>query len=873
VTRRSRLLIALALLASPVTLAAQDATRPGYEALGPGVTAPGLDTPVSISLSGSLREIVGRIAAQANLSVAFDDSLPGLSYRTTLRTERMPAGVALQQVLDGTPLQALVSQTGQVVLVRRPQRPPRGASVGGTIHDSLTGMPVAGARVELIGTRFAALTNDSGRFSMGRVPNGDYAVRVTRLGFEPLNAVRVHVADDAQQASLAFVMHRATPSLAEIVVTPGYFGILQSSLATPQALSREQIETVPQIGEDIYRAVARLPGVSADDFSAKFSVRGGSGDELYVSLDGLELIEPFHLKDFGGAFSIIDIQALGSASLTTGGFSAEYGDRLTGVFTMQSADPRTDRTRTSLGVSLMNARATMQGGFADGKGGWLVSARPGYLDLALKLTSIRDSLKPRYYDVFAKAQYDLANGGRIGIHALHAGDDFSYLSSNEPGISSNYGSSYLWLTWDDKFGSRLRMQSVASAGDIRWRRFGEQSDTSGVQRVYVNDDRSLGTYGLRQDWSLDAASRLLVKWGFDAKHESASYDYLRTMDVRNNDGTDAGRYDTTSVIVDPRSNKLALYLSPRVQLLPSLTMELGVRYDRASHDSSSIVSPRLNLSWEATPGTTLRAAWGKYTQSQALFSLQAQDGVSTFSPAERAEQRILGVEQALPDGIVGRVEAYQRRLTAANGFYENTSGDVRLFPEINWDRVYLARDSGLDRGIELQASRGDGRRIDWSASYALAKSVDYVNGREVPRNFDQRHSVHFDWSLHPSSNAWRLAVGGIWHSGWPYTPTNMIIDTLVNTPTQFSIHVARQAGEINSERLRAYQRLDMRWTRYFDTARGRVSVFGEVYNLLDTANPRGVEKDLIVAGRRLTVLTQDITMWPRLPIVGFTWEF
>jgi hypothetical protein len=871
--RPSHLVAALALLWSPATLAAQDAARPGYVTLGPGVTAPGLDVPVTMSVSGQLRDVVARIATQANLSVAFDDSLPGLSYRTTLRAERMPAGVALQQVLDGTPLEALVSRTGQVVLVRRPQKPPRGASVGGTVHDSLTRMPVAGARVELIGTRFAALTNDSGRFSMGRVPAGDYAARVTRMGFEPLNVAHLHVAEDAQQASLAFVMHRAVPSLAEIVVTPGYFGILQSSLATPQALSREQIETVPQIGEDIYRAVARLPGVSADDFSAKFSVRGGSGDELYVSLDGLELIEPFHLKDFGGAFSIIDIQALGSASLTTGGFSAEYGDKLTGVFTMRSADPRTDRTRTSLGVSLMNARATMQGGFADGKGGWLVSARPGYLDLALKLTSIRDSLKPRYYDVFAKAQYDLASGGRIGIHALHAGDDFSYLSRNEPGIFSNYGSSYLWLTWDDKLGSRLRMQSVASAGDIRWRRHGEQSDTSGVQRVYVNDDRALDTYGLRQDWSFDAASHLLVKWGFDAKRESASYDYLRTMDVRNDDGTDTGRYDTTSVVVDPRTNKLALYLSPRVQLLPSLTMELGVRYDRASHDSSSIVSPRFNLSWEARPGTTFRAAWGKYTQSQALFGLQAQDGVSTFSPAERAEQRILGVEQALPNGITGRVEAYQRRLTVANGTYGNVGGDVWLFPELSWDRVYLPRDSGRDRGIELQLSRADGRRIDWSASYALASSVDYTNGREVPRNFDQRHAVHVDWSLHPSSNAWRLAVGGIWHSGWPYTPTNVVVDTLVNTPTQLSFTVKRMPGEINSERLRAYQRLDVRWTRYFDTARGRVSVFGEVYNLLDAENPRGFSENVNFNGRRVSVASEEITMWPRLPIVGVTWEF
>ncbi|HEX8432495.1 MAG TPA: Plug domain-containing protein, partial [Longimicrobium sp.] len=83
-----------------------------------------------------------------------------------------------------------------------------------------------------------------------------------------------------------------------------------------QSLSRADWQNAPQPGEDVFRMVTRLPGVSANDLAAKFAVRGGSNDELLVRLDGLDLVEPFHLREFeGGALSLVDMEALGSVEL------------------------------------------------------------------------------------------------------------------------------------------------------------------------------------------------------------------------------------------------------------------------------------------------------------------------------------------------------------------------------------------------------------------------------------------------------------------------------------------------------------------------------------------------------------------------------
>ena len=94
-----------------------------------------------------------------------------------------------------------------------------------------------------------------------------------------------------------------------------------------------------------------------------------------------------------------------------------------------------------------------------------------------------------------------------------------------------------------------------------------------------------------------------------------------------------------------------------------------------------------------------------------------------------------------------------------------------------------------------------------------------------------------------------------------------------NTPTELAITTWRTPGELNSARLRSYHRVDVRWTKYFHTRAGRLAVFGEVYNLLGTVNPRGYWRDATVQNRQVTLTTGEINQWPRLPVAGFSWQF
>ena len=65
--------------------------------------------------------------------------------------------------------------------------------------------------------------------------------------------------------------------LAEMVVAPSTYGILKDPLVTNTTLSREDVRSLPQLGEDLFRAVDRLPGISTNDFTARLYIRGAGG--------------------------------------------------------------------------------------------------------------------------------------------------------------------------------------------------------------------------------------------------------------------------------------------------------------------------------------------------------------------------------------------------------------------------------------------------------------------------------------------------------------------------------------------------------------------------------------------------------------------
>jgi outer membrane cobalamin receptor len=756
--------------------------------------------------------------------------------------------------------------------------PPAG-QIQGQVVEAKSRTPLAGASVWVAGTGIGALSDAQGRFALRGLGPGPHTLQATYIGYQPARVEGIAL-DARGLAEVVVELVEKPISLSEITVTPGRFAIMGTEPAASQALTREEIQTMPQLGEDIYRAVTRLPGITGNDFSAKFTVRGGEHDQVLVLLDGLELSDPFHLKDIsGGALSIVDASLIEGIDLMTGGFPAEYGDRRSGVFNIKSA--RAGRQQAALGLSLMNTRALLSG--ASGQGDWLVSARRGYLDLVLKLMGEEENFRPTYYDLFARVERRLGQRHTLAARFLGARDDLDFVENDQDRSNTRYENAYAWLTLSSAFGPRLLAQTLVAAGRGTHQRRGFALEgESGRMDFEVADERDADFWELKQDWNWEQSDRLYLKGGADFRRLAGHYEYLSAKQRDRWVAADSRVYwiDTTLAARSPAGERLGLYLSGRASLLSPLTAEVGVRFDRISHTGDELLSPRLNLLCSLGKQTALRAGWGYFYQSQGIHELRVEDGEGEFLPAERAEQRVAGFEHRFAAGVHLRLEGYYKKSSRLRPVYRNWLDPMESYPEVQDDRVTLRLGGATARGLEIYLKQDTGGRFTWWASYALARSREQVEqvrwaggqlalDQELPGRYDQRHTLYLDANFRPNPR-WHLNLAWQYRSGWPYTEKFLRQGTWPDG----TAYLYEEAGAPYGRRYPAFHRLDLRLNRHFDTSRGRVAVFLEGVNLYNRGNVRAYEYWLqhLPAGEYRYRKTPEY--WFRLlPSLGVNWTW
>ena len=193
----------------------------------------------------------------------------------------------------------------------------------------------------------------------------------------------------------------------------------------------------------------------------------------------------------------------------------------------------------------------------------------------------------------------------------------------------------------------------------------------------------------------------------------------------------------------PDVDSFSLYIADKWRLRERTILDWGLRWDTQTFNtgtSGSQLSPRVSLLHALSPNTDLRLSWGRFHQSQSIGSLQVEDGIDRYWPAQKADHLIAGIDHRFDDGYSLRVEAFRKTVDRLRPRFENLFDPFAINPELAPDRVVIAPRRARMQGVEVSLRYDASERFGWWAAYSVSRAEDEVNGRKELRSWDQQHA-------------------------------------------------------------------------------------------------------------------------------------
>jgi vitamin B12 transporter len=579
------------------------------------------------------------------------------------------------------------------------------------------------------------------------------------------------------------------------------------------ALKRIDVLTTPGGTADVMQAFQTAPGATRAAEGSDLYVRGGDPAEAPVFVDGARLFYPGRYETLNGAtFGILDSQVLDAAYFSSGGFSARYGDALSGVLDVRTIGRPETRT-LSLNANTVQLGTSLRLPMASGLGAWgTVRGTDAGLMLAMHGRADEFARAPAALEGMAGVVWEPRAGSEVKLTAM-ADEDALAREVDAYGYTGPFrsrGSNRLAALSGRTLmgGDRVALHGSVSASRRQTRfRFGvldrERTDRGATVRVDADVSLAGGgrvSFGAEGAW-MDNAQAGMVP----------STDRLAP-------GSPAQVLDTGE---DARH--LGGYVEAERALSPSLAVIAGVRADRLPGEDAWSADPRLALAYRAGEWT-LRLGGGVFHQGRWRMKYRVPDAGAPAGTPTRAEHLVVGAERGGEPSL--KVEGYVKRYA---GYVRDGDGP----------RITAGRVAGVDAIVRWSEQR---RVNGWITYSYLEGSVELEDGRTAPSAVDVRHSLTgvARWTFRPG---WELGSTLRVGSGKPFT------DITGGTEREDG-RIDPVYGAPNGERLPAYRRVDARLTRYIPMRAGVGVVYLETLNLLDTKNVAGYTYGAGYAERR-----------------------
>ena len=755
--------------------------------------------------------------------------------------------------------------------------------ISGFISDSSSAEALIGANVILQETGQGMATDINGYYIIQDITPGNYVLIVSYVGFK-LKKEKLKIAD-GQSIKLDISLSEDVVELTQIEVTAEQIQRKSNIQPSKINLSPRMMKAAPALAEpDLFRTIQALPGVlTTSEFSTGLVIRGGNTDQNLILLDGVTVYNPSHL---GGIFSNFIVDGVKEAELIKGAYNAEYGGRLSAVLNIISREGNQKKFEGKANLSLLSAQATIEGPFY--KGAWVFSGRRTYFD---KIFQNVPTIPPYYfYDIQSHVYTDLTSKDRLSLSFYNGVDDLLF---DTFGLTGRWGNRTVSAQYRRVFSEKL-IGNFLYANSLFFTEFGLGGSNGLVSDNQIDD----ATVAANFSWFKSSESTLK----FGAQIKNLGFLYTNSFN------------DSLQFEINTKPKEFANYMKLKYSASKRLILEPGLRINLYDVYSDSIFPDlRFGMKYLLNDNRYLNFSVGNYHQFIATFQDDYNPNIldqwiavdNSVSPA-KSSQIVLGYEEYIKDLYKIQVEGYYKDIKNLFTFEESRATTDEAISDSVLSDIVTPSD-GYAYGLELFAQKMSGRLSGWlaytfSVSRKSMNSIFYEEEEEYYNSWDRTHSFsalgnyifNNKWDMN-----WKLSL----QSGQAYTP---IIGYYNQILPEGPDEVYRTIpGTRNSARYSPYSRLDLGivyHTKLFGSKMdiyvqvinvlNRKNIFrksynvGSIYNGLDddgdwdedkhdtngNGNPDVGEPnvDEVDEGR---LQVNDISLFPIIPTIGFSWEF
>jgi hypothetical protein len=722
-------------------------------------------------------------------------------------------------------------------------------SVYGTIRIAGSADPVPGAVVEVLDSPLRTWADSLGRYRLADLPPGARTLRFSCLDCEAREVQVFLGADSTLHLDVSLATHPI--DLPPIAVAersdaprgldgaggPRQLGEWRFGDAAPGAAPLFSIPDALGILSASPDVVARPEAATA------LHVRGGSADQNLLLLDGVPIINPYHV---GGALSALGLDVVSNARLSAAVPAARYGDFVSGVVALETRTPRRGAIRAGGRVAPDLVRQTLEGSLPGG-GAFLASGRHGLSGQVGASGADGGGSNPGagYGDLFLKATWP-AGGGVLEAFTFGSTDRtrFAALIDTTTGIVpsdaqapdnqfswSTATHAVVWTHPGRSAGITIRGWRTTFGADVGWRAMtGPLTLASGLTDIGIGGEVA---------WPASAA------------------------------GTRAGvmvrRITTTYRVRDSAASLLTLTAAPtlaagfierRWQLGSAWSLTAGVRGVIVTRQRP-VLEPRLVV--RVAPASRLTLFVGYARAHQYTQSLRNEESVldALWGIALPVAVGAPGVGTARSDGLSAGVQTVLAPTTdlTLEGYVRRLDGLVLIAPSTAQPFAVAPPERGAGRAWGVTASlehRGD--RFSARASYAFQVVSRWTGDLRYQPSFAPRRALTAVLAYRAGPAL--TLQGALWASHG--RQTSLLADDFVWAPGDPLQDVAgspqRIVGALGSASLPTYLRVDFgvrrEWQPVVFGRQARLAATLNLVNALNRPNAFGLVGAASAAGPR-----------------------